>query len=99
MNVETLKVLLTNNVYWLLILPIVYVFYVYKQRSNKKQIGPRPGIDRSSTYPRQYAVGWYNLCESTDVPRGAVKHFYILGREMVAFRSDDGNEEVSVVEA
>jgi cholesterol 7-dehydrogenase len=83
----------------LFILPIILAAYIYIQRSKKKSIRPRRGIDRSSTYPRQYAVGWYNLCDSDEIPRGQLKHFYILGREMVAFRGDDEHAQISVVEA
>jgi nitrite reductase/ring-hydroxylating ferredoxin subunit len=88
-----------GHLYWLLILPIVVAVYFYLKRLKKKSVGPRRGIDRSLTYPRQYAVGWYHLCDSNEIPRGQLKHVYILGREMVAFRGDDEREEVSVVEA
>lgn len=88
------------GLYWLLIIPIILITYLYIKQSKKaKSIGFRRGIDRSATYPRQYAVGWYNLCDANDIPRGELKHFYVLGREMVAFRGDDEHGQVSVVEA
>ncbi len=85
--------------YYVLMLPILLAIYAVVQRLKKKSGGSRRGIDRSFTYPRQYAVGWYHLCDSNEIPRGQLKHFYVLGREMVAFRGDDEREQVSIVEA
>jgi cholesterol 7-dehydrogenase len=85
-----------------LILPFIVLLVLYVRQLNHSKTKvrqPRRGIDRSLTYPRQYAVGWYHLCDSNEIPRGQLKLFYILGREMVAFRGDDEHGQVSVVEA
>ncbi|CAF3037159.1 unnamed protein product [Rotaria socialis] len=84
---------------WILIFPILLIVFRYLRRSNTKLVGPRRGIDRTLTYPRQYAIGWYYLCDSDEILRGHIEHFYRLGREMVAFRGDDEHRQVSVVEA
>jgi len=90
---------LTSSYIWPSILSIVLVVFLYIRRSKKKTVGKVRGIDRSLTYPRQYPVGWYHLCDSDDIPQGQLKHFYIVGREMVAFRGDDEHRQISVVEA
>ncbi|CAF0774791.1 unnamed protein product [Rotaria sordida] len=60
----------------------------------------RRGIDRSQTYPRQYPCGWYRICDSDEITkRGQIKHAYILGREMVIFRSDDKHNQIYVLDA
>lgn len=85
---------------WLIIISIIIILLLYIRRIKKQSlVTPRRGIDRSLTYPRQYAVGWYHLCDSDEIPKGQLKHFFLLGREMVAFRGDDEQRQVSVIEA
>lgn len=80
----------------------VVIFFLLWRRTAPatKQPKQRRGIDRSLTYPRQFPCGWYRICDSEDVAkRGELKHIYVLGREMVVFRSDDEHAQVSVVDA
>lgn len=83
----------------LLLILIAFIFYQRRQKNSQNR-SKRRGVDRSQTYPRQYPCGWYRICDSDDVKqRGQVKHIVALGREMVAFRSDDDLNQVHVLDA
>ncbi|CAF3388318.1 unnamed protein product [Rotaria sp. Silwood1] len=88
-------------IYWY-ILPIIFILlYISRWIRTKNTIRPiRRGVDRSQTYPRQYPCGWYRICDSDEIAkRGQIKHAFILGREMVIFRSDDEHSQIYVLDA
>ena len=41
-------------------------------------------------FPKPYPNGWYRVCSSTELPVGRVMSISCCGREMVAFRGEDG---------
>lgn len=83
-----------------IILILTILFYIYRRKSTEKHRPSRRGVDRSKTYPRQFPCGWYRICNSDELSRaGQVKHIVALGREMVAFRSDDAEHRVYVMDA
>jgi len=47
-----------------------------------------------SRFPFGYANSWYMLLYSDELPRGAVRPLHYLGRELVAFRGEDGAAHV-----
>lgn len=90
--------------WWCSVLILIVLVISYRQRkarNSKEKIRPgRRGINRGQAYPRQYPAGWYRVCDSDEIrQRGQIKHIVALGREMVAFRSDDDQEKVYVVDA
>ncbi|CAF1604207.1 unnamed protein product [Rotaria magnacalcarata] len=90
-----------QSTYWL-ILPILFIlFYLHRSKKSKQvRRRNRRGIDRCQTYPRQYPCGWYRICDSDEVAkRGQIKNAFILGREMIIFRSDDEHNQVYVLDA
>jgi cholesterol 7-dehydrogenase len=58
----------------------------------------RKNLDRirakSGQFPKPYPNGWYRVCNSQDVKRGEVVSVTRCGREMVAFRGEDGRAGV-----
>ena len=80
---------------------VVLLFLMFRWRSSRSDVRPaRRGIDRSQSYARQYPCGWYRICDSDELKeRGQVKHIAVLGREMVAFRSDDEEAKVYILDA
>eukprot|EP00935_MAST-01C_sp_MAST-1C-sp1_P002082 g2082.t1 len=54
----------------------------------------RKNLDRirakSGQFPKPYPNGWYRVCSSTELPVGRVMSISCCGREMVAFRGEDG---------
>jgi nitrite reductase/ring-hydroxylating ferredoxin subunit len=58
----------------------------------------RKNLDRirvkSGQFPKPYPTGWYRVCNSVDVSRGQVISISCCGREMVAFRGQDGRAGV-----
>jgi len=53
---------------------------------------------RKSTYPKEYAAGWYPLCWSHEVKRGEVIQRDALGKSFAIFRGDI-NGEVGILDA
>ena len=93
---------LLSSMLWLipptLVLFFLYLRHFYRRKDAVRE--PRRGVDRGTTYARQYPCGWYRICDSTDIcNRGQVKHVAALSREMVVFRSDDEHQQVYVLEA
>lgn len=91
-------------IYFLLIVAgVIIAVSRYFSRSNQTKFTKRPprrGIDRSSTYPKQYPCGWYRLCDSEDVSKpGQIRHVPALGREFIVYRSDDNQNRVNVMDA
>ena len=88
---------------WFFVLPTIALIFLYVSRSKKTKSQvrrTRRGVDRSLTYPRQYAIGWYRICNSNDVSkRGQIKHIFAFDREMVVFRSDNEHRQVYVLDA
>jgi len=52
---------------------------------------------RRRAFPPPYPNGWYRVCSAEDIAHGRVHSISALGREMVAFRGEDG--EVGVLHA
>jgi nitrite reductase/ring-hydroxylating ferredoxin subunit len=48
----------------------------------------------SGQFPKPYPNGWYRVCGSGELPAGRVMAITCCGREMVAFRGEDGRAAV-----
>ena len=47
---------------------------------------------RLASYPPPYPDGWYRLASSKSLRRGQVRYFECLGRALVVWRSEDGDD-------
>ncbi len=54
-----------------------------------------PIFDRSSAPSLPFPRGWYVAAESDELPRGGVKAIKALGRDLVVFRTEDGEAHVT----
>ncbi len=50
---------------------------------------------RRQTYPHPYPDGWYRITRSSTLRAGEVCYFECLGRQLVAWRGEDGEAHVS----
>lgn len=65
-----------------------YARYTF-QRRNLDRIRTRSG-----QFPKPYPNGWYRVCGTHDLVKGQVLSITCCGREMVAFRGEDGRAGV-----
>jgi len=65
-----------------------YARYTF-QRKNLDRIRKRSG-----QFPKPYPNGWYRICGSEELVKGQVISITCCGREMVAFRGNDGRAGV-----
>jgi cholesterol 7-dehydrogenase len=92
-----LSMLLYAGIVFSVILNIYWLFSHYCSNNQQHTTKKKRRVDRSSTYPKQYANGWYRICNSIDVTVGQVKHVCYVGEELAVFRGEDGT--VGVLDA
>lgn len=69
---------------------------VTRKRSDPLQLEQR--ARRLKHYPNLFPNSWYKLCDSTQLKRGEVKEFKVLGLTLAAFRGEESGR-VTVLDA